>query len=57
MFRSHDVNQKIEATGLKKRHKGKSKYMDENRDKIGTKARIIVRIRIRMRVIITIEVE
>jgi hypothetical protein len=31
--------------------------MDEDRDKVGTKARMIVRIRMRMRVLIMMEVE
>jgi hypothetical protein len=33
LLRSSEVNQRIEARELEKRNKGKSKYIDEDRDK------------------------
>jgi hypothetical protein len=50
VFRSYEPNQRTEARGLEKRHKGKSKCMDEDGDKVGTEARIKARMRIRMEV-------
>jgi hypothetical protein len=33
LFRSHEVNQRTEARGLEKRHKGNSKCVHEDRDR------------------------
>jgi hypothetical protein len=39
VFRSYEPNQRTEARGLEKRHKGKIKCMDEDGDKVGTEVK------------------
>jgi hypothetical protein len=55
LFRSHEANQRTEARGLKKRHKGKSEGKVRIETRVRTEVGMEVRIRMRSKMIMEAE--